>query len=84
MGIAETLLFISSDCISLTLGELFISHSFSLLGGRKNRDYDGSPFYFLVLHLVYESKQFNKRLKRDCQRAAFPVPLSRGGCSCCV
>ncbi|ELT02629.1 hypothetical protein VCHC78A1_03346B, partial [Vibrio cholerae HC-78A1] len=19
-----------------------------------------------------------------CQRAAFPVPLSRGGCSCCV
>ncbi|TQP28739.1 hypothetical protein FLL93_19280, partial [Vibrio cholerae] len=21
----------------------------------------------------------NKRLKRDCQRAAFPVPLSRGG-----
>ncbi|TQQ52672.1 DUF645 family protein, partial [Vibrio cholerae] len=26
----------------------------------------------------------NKRLKRDCQRVAFPVPLSRGGCSCCV
>ncbi|OYP01395.1 hypothetical protein CI599_17725 [Vibrio cholerae] len=26
----------------------------------------------------------NKRLKRDCQRAVFPVPLSRGGCSCCV
>ncbi|TXX62498.1 type II toxin-antitoxin system RelE/ParE family toxin, partial [Vibrio cholerae] len=24
----------------------------------------------------------NKRLKRDCQRVAFPVPLSRGGCSC--
>ncbi|TXY38016.1 hypothetical protein FXE82_12530 [Vibrio cholerae] len=24
----------------------------------------------------------NKRLKRDCQRVAFPVPLSRGG-SCC-
>ncbi|TBN21157.1 hypothetical protein EYC50_17865, partial [Vibrio cholerae] len=23
----------------------------------------------------------NKRLKRDCQRAAFPVPLSRSGCS---
>ncbi|EMP88408.1 hypothetical protein VC87395_003503, partial [Vibrio paracholerae 87395] len=19
-----------------------------------------------------------------CQRAAFPVPMSRGGCSCCV
>ncbi|RBM36767.1 hypothetical protein DLR62_16070 [Vibrio tarriae] len=84
MGIAETLLFIGSDCISLTLGELFISHSFSLLGGRKNRDYDGSPFYFLVLHLVYESKLYNKRLKRDCQRVAFPVPLSRGGYGCCV
>ncbi|MCD1249811.1 transcriptional regulator, partial [Vibrio cholerae] len=27
---------------------------------------------------------FNKRLKRDCQRAAFPVPLSRGGYGCCV
>ncbi|PAR71267.1 hypothetical protein CGT87_18900 [Vibrio cholerae] len=26
----------------------------------------------------------NKRLKRDCQRAAFPVPMSRGGCSCCL
>ncbi|NOF40517.1 hypothetical protein GWZ69_00085 [Vibrio cholerae] len=26
----------------------------------------------------------NKRLKRDCQRAAFPVPMSRGGCSCRV
>ncbi|TQQ10826.1 transcriptional regulator, partial [Vibrio cholerae] len=22
--------------------------------------------------------------KRDCQRAAFPVPMSRGGCSCCI
>ncbi|OQN01585.1 transcriptional regulator, partial [Vibrio cholerae] len=22
--------------------------------------------------------------KRDCQRAAFPVPLSRGGYGCCV
>ncbi|PAR91321.1 hypothetical protein CGT82_18510 [Vibrio cholerae] len=21
----------------------------------------------------------NKRLKRDCQRVAFPVPMSRGG-----
>ncbi len=84
MGIAETLLFISSDCISLTLGELFISHSFSLLGGTKNRDYDGSPFYFLVLHLVYESKLHNKRLKRDCQRVAFPVPMSLSGYGCCV
>ncbi|NOE63716.1 hypothetical protein GU272_08130 [Vibrio cholerae] len=26
----------------------------------------------------------NKRLKRDCQRVAFPVPMSRGGYSCCV
>ncbi|BCK25946.1 hypothetical protein VCSRO63_2886 [Vibrio cholerae] len=26
----------------------------------------------------------NKRLKSDCQRVAFPVPLSRGGYSCCV
>ncbi|PAR38505.1 hypothetical protein CGT96_19045 [Vibrio metoecus] len=26
----------------------------------------------------------NKRLKRDCQRAAFPIPMNRGGCSCCV
>ncbi|PAR19324.1 hypothetical protein CGU03_17425 [Vibrio metoecus] len=25
----------------------------------------------------------NKRLKRDCQRVAFPVPMSRGGYSCC-
>ncbi|EGR0730537.1 hypothetical protein EW095_18690 [Vibrio cholerae] len=25
----------------------------------------------------------NKRLKRDCQRAAFPVPMSRGGFGCC-
>ncbi|EKM16303.1 hypothetical protein VCHC62B1_3397B, partial [Vibrio cholerae HC-62B1] len=22
--------------------------------------------------------------KRDCQRVAFPVPLSRGGFGCCV
>ncbi|EGR4126376.1 hypothetical protein DDN69_19185, partial [Vibrio cholerae] len=27
---------------------------------------------------------YNKRLKRDCQRAAFPVPLSRCGFGCCV
>ncbi|PAS37215.1 hypothetical protein CGT68_18765, partial [Vibrio cholerae] len=25
-----------------------------------------------------------KRLKRDCQRVAFPVPMSRGGFGCCV
>ncbi|PAR74732.1 hypothetical protein CGT86_17780 [Vibrio cholerae] len=28
-------------------------------------------------------KRANKRLKRDCQRVAFPVPLSRGGYGCC-
>ncbi|EGR0366774.1 hypothetical protein DSL61_17915 [Vibrio cholerae] len=26
----------------------------------------------------------NKRLKRDCQRVAFPVPLSRSGYGCGV
>ncbi|PAS27030.1 hypothetical protein CGT71_18580 [Vibrio cholerae] len=26
----------------------------------------------------------NKRLKRDCQHVAFPVPLSRSGYGCCV
>ncbi|GHY88438.1 death on curing protein, Doc toxin [Vibrio cholerae] len=31
--------------------------------------------------LVY--KALNKRLKMDCQRVAFPVPLSRGGYGCC-
>ncbi|TXX77497.1 hypothetical protein FXE18_10135 [Vibrio cholerae] len=36
------------------------------------------------MHLVYESKRYNKRLKRDCQRVAFPVPLSRCGYGCCV
>ncbi|EIF8949889.1 hypothetical protein LF048_003580, partial [Vibrio cholerae] len=28
--------------------------------------------------------KLNKRLKRDCQRVAFPVPLSRCGFGCCV
>ncbi|EGR0628462.1 hypothetical protein E4199_18530 [Vibrio cholerae] len=28
--------------------------------------------------------QTNKRLKRDCKRVAFPVPMSRSGYSCCV
>ncbi|RBM48722.1 transcriptional regulator [Vibrio tarriae] len=32
----------------------------------------------------YHHQSHNKRLKRDCQRVAFPVPMSRGGCSCCV
>ncbi|TQQ25513.1 hypothetical protein FLL66_18110 [Vibrio cholerae] len=31
-----------------------------------------------------QQKSHNKRLKRDCQRVAFPVPLSRGGYGCCV
>ncbi|EGQ9613358.1 hypothetical protein F3Q45_19550 [Vibrio cholerae] len=26
----------------------------------------------------------NKRLKRDCQRVAFPVPMSRSGYGCCA
>ncbi|EGR0298952.1 hypothetical protein FMH07_05035 [Vibrio parahaemolyticus] len=26
----------------------------------------------------------NNRLKRDCQRMAFSVPMSRGGFGCCV
>ncbi|EGR4210837.1 hypothetical protein DDN55_17900 [Vibrio cholerae] len=26
----------------------------------------------------------NKRLKRDCQRVAFPVPMSHGGYGCCA
>ncbi|EGQ8141894.1 hypothetical protein GN712_15835 [Vibrio cholerae] len=25
----------------------------------------------------------NKRLKRDCQRVAFPVPMSRSAYGCC-
>ncbi|TQQ04787.1 hypothetical protein FLL71_16645 [Vibrio cholerae] len=31
----------------------------------------------------FRVNKHNKRLKRDCQRVAFPVPMSRGGCSCC-
>ncbi|EGR2535079.1 hypothetical protein DYB88_18185 [Vibrio cholerae] len=30
------------------------------------------------------SYETNKRLKRDCQRTAFPVPLNRSGYGCCV
>ncbi|EGR5448529.1 hypothetical protein COR24_18785 [Vibrio cholerae] len=40
-------------------------------------------FLNLVKRKVLKLKH-NKRLKRDCQRVAFPVPMSRGGCSCCV
>ncbi|EHD2261712.1 bacteriophage abortive infection AbiH family protein [Vibrio cholerae] len=36
-----------------------------------------------LFRLIDGLPQLNKRLKRDCQRVAFPVPLSRGGCSCC-
>ncbi|PAR34364.1 hypothetical protein CGT98_18415 [Vibrio metoecus] len=36
----------------------------------------------LCLYVVFCAA--NKRLKRDCQRVAFPVPLSRGGFGCCV
>ncbi|EEO21781.1 hypothetical protein VCF_001767 [Vibrio cholerae BX 330286] len=40
---------------------------------------------FLVLFKCKVLKlKHNKRLKRDCQRVAFPVPLSRGGFGCCV
>ncbi|TXZ93599.1 hypothetical protein FXE30_12680 [Vibrio cholerae] len=31
--------------------------------------------------MVYET---NKRLKRDCQRVAFPVPMSRSGYGYCI
>ncbi|TXY46149.1 hypothetical protein FXE78_11440, partial [Vibrio mimicus] len=30
-------------------------------------------------HFETISYEANKRLKRDCQRVAFPVPMSRGG-----
>ncbi|EGQ8122485.1 hypothetical protein I7101_004057 [Vibrio cholerae] len=34
--------------------------------------------------LFEQGQKPNKRLKRDCQRVAFPVPLSRGGFGCGV
>ncbi|RND29869.1 hypothetical protein EC575_23035 [Vibrio cholerae] len=34
--------------------------------------------------MEFHFKTANKRLKRDCQRVAFPVPMSRCGYSCCV
>ncbi|PAR43325.1 hypothetical protein CGT95_18005 [Vibrio metoecus] len=34
--------------------------------------------------MCHHSQRTNKRLKRDCQRAAFPVPMSRGGYGWCV
>ncbi|PAR42547.1 hypothetical protein CGT94_17265 [Vibrio metoecus] len=36
-----------------------------------------------ILHLTVKFTH-NKRLKRDCQRVAFPVPMSRSGYGCCV
>ncbi|GIC34098.1 Ribosomal-protein-serine acetyltransferase [Vibrio cholerae] len=36
------------------------------------------------VQIVHRGQKHNKRLKRDCQRVAFPVPLSRGGYGCCV
>ncbi|GHY02165.1 Ribosomal-protein-serine acetyltransferase [Vibrio cholerae] len=40
--------------------------------------------YWLSSEIVHRGQKHNKRLKRDCQRVAFPVPLSRGGYGCCV
>ncbi|PNM63942.1 transcriptional regulator [Vibrio mimicus] len=40
------------------------------------------PFLFNGdLHLKHTH---NKRLKRDCQRVAYPVPMNCGGYGCCV
>ncbi|MEB5557773.1 hypothetical protein GOP97_18765 [Vibrio cholerae] len=38
----------------------------------------------MVLQNLLGASEYNKRLKRDCQRVAFPVPMSCGGYSCCV
>ncbi|KFE21856.1 hypothetical protein DA89_3487 [Vibrio cholerae] len=40
--------------------------------------------YFKCALIIVVKMAYNKRLKRDCQRVAFPVPLSRSGYSCCV
>ncbi|HAS6017450.1 TPA: hypothetical protein I7108_003953 [Vibrio cholerae O1] len=34
--------------------------------------------------MVHRGQKHNKRLKRDCQRVAFPVPMSRSGYGCCI
>ncbi len=39
---------------------------------------------WIIIGVFLSTKMPNKRLKRDCQRAAFPVPLSRGGYGGCV
>ncbi|EGQ9846207.1 hypothetical protein FYU92_19520 [Vibrio cholerae] len=39
--------------------------------------------YLVVLEKEFcGQKSANKRLKRDCQRVAFPVPISRSGYGC--
>ncbi|QAV06679.1 Death on curing protein, Doc toxin [Vibrio cholerae] len=40
--------------------------------------------YFKCALIIVVKMAYNKRLKRDCQRVAFPVPMSRGGFGCCV
>ncbi|EGR1130058.1 hypothetical protein EDL57_19075 [Vibrio cholerae] len=40
--------------------------------------------YFKCALIIVVKMAYNKRLKRDCQRVAFPVPLSRGGYGGCV
>ncbi|MCD1222770.1 hypothetical protein B4926_17175 [Vibrio cholerae] len=44
-------------------------------------------FYYalaLVFKMVCSGIGIALLTPRDCQRAAFPVPMSRGGYSCCV
>ncbi|RBM73301.1 hypothetical protein DLR68_16840 [Vibrio paracholerae] len=38
----------------------------------------------IAKHATPRVSSYNKRLKRDCQRVAFPVPMSRGGYGCFV
>ncbi|EHA1127794.1 hypothetical protein FG475_22590 [Vibrio navarrensis] len=54
-----------------------------LLGNRKLPNFPNNSGTNQVLQCLKNGSP-NKRLKRDCQRAAFPVPLSRGGFGCCV
>ncbi|EGQ8141471.1 hypothetical protein GZ634_003218 [Vibrio cholerae] len=37
----------------------------------------------IVSCYICNNHHHNKRLKRDCQRVALPVPLNRGGYGCC-
>ncbi|EGR0892515.1 hypothetical protein EOE71_18365 [Vibrio cholerae] len=45
-------------------------------------DFSGLFLSFFKCKLL--KLKHNKRLKRDCQRVAFPVPLSRSGFGCVV